>query len=168
MFGCFTRNIYVSKICWHFLCAFELSHDSLEERKDHEWASLCWGVLVLSSQESIRKTSSNVILFLKIPVKFGVQQFWCRQESCEGAKHHGCLFFFIPSLRTRCFFNLLNSICTYKQCLQRNTFTGVDWLFHNYPYLEWHGTLTVISHIKNVSDPSRYKVHWPEYVWAIR
>lgn len=28
MFGCFTRNIYVSKICLHFRCAFELSHYS--------------------------------------------------------------------------------------------------------------------------------------------
>lgn len=37
------------------------------------------------------------------------------------------------------------SICTHKQCLQRNTFTGADWLF---PYSKWHGTLK-IPHMKN-------------------
>lgn len=81
-----------------------------------------------------------------------------------GAEHLGCLVFSIPvPLHTQCFFNLLTSICTYKQCLQRNTFTGVDWLVHNNPYLEWHGKLTVVSHTNNVSDPSYYKVHWPEH-----
>lgn len=40
MFGCFTRNIYASKICLHFLCASELYQDSLEERKHYERASI--------------------------------------------------------------------------------------------------------------------------------
>lgn len=40
MCGCFTRNIYASKICLHFLCASELSQDSLEERKHYERASI--------------------------------------------------------------------------------------------------------------------------------
>ena len=40
MFGCFTRNIYVLKICLHFLCAFELSHDSFERGAEQERAVL--------------------------------------------------------------------------------------------------------------------------------
>lgn len=67
MFGCFTRNTYVSKICSHFVCAFELSHDSLEKGKDQERASLCWGGECLLFRED--KLPHNVIL--------------CSPNSCE-------------------------------------------------------------------------------------
>lgn len=41
MFGCFTRNIYVSKICLHFVCAFEIPKDSFEKgKKSRESRSL--------------------------------------------------------------------------------------------------------------------------------
>lgn len=69
MFGCFTRNIYASKICLHFLCASELSQDSLEERKHYERASIWWGVLVSSFQEAIRKHSQV--------------WFWALENSCK-------------------------------------------------------------------------------------
>lgn len=157
MFGCFTRNIYVSKICLHFLCAFVLSHDSFEKGKDQERASLWWGGLVLPFQEG------------KLP-----QMWFCvLPNSCEVQAPNvivkgvvgGALFLLhtcSPAYTMP--FNLLTSICTYKQCLQRNTFTGVDWLVHNNPYLGWYGKLTVISHTNDVSDPSYYNIHWPDSV----
>lgn len=145
-----------------FLCAFELSHDSL-------WWS--WVRSPLSKKQSENLPQTWLRVPQKIPVKFGLQRFGCRCESCVGGREGRAsralvLLDTCLSLHTQCFFNLLTSICTYKQCLQRNTFTGVDWPFHNYPYLKWHGTLTVISHIKNASDPSYYKVHWPGVCWV--
>lgn len=51
MFGCFTRNIYVSRICLHFVCAFELSHDSFEGGKDPEKAASGWSLLFFFLRE---------------------------------------------------------------------------------------------------------------------
>lgn len=91
--------------------------------------------------------------------------FMSSWKLCRGGGR-GCVFFIPDPLRTQCFINLLTSICTYKQCLQRNTFTCVDWLVHNYSYLERHGKLSVASHINNVSNPSHSMVHWPR-VWRV-
>lgn len=104
----------------------------------------------------------------QIPVKFGLQRFWCRCESCAwGLGEGGCVIFVPDPLRTQCFFfNLLTSICTYKQCLQRNTFTGVDRLVHNYPYLERHGKLSEASHTDHVSDPSHLMIQSMTRVWC--
>lgn len=166
MFGCFTRNIYVPKICLHFMCAFEFSHDSFEEGKEPE----CRGGLVLPFREAMRKTSSYLIL--------------CSQEFLWSS---GCSsfdvvvravgesrisdVFLIHTSYSPCAHNafpiLQASICTYKQCLQRNTFTGVNWLVHNYPYLKWHWLWGLTQ--KSVSDPSYDTVHWQEYVeWFIK
>lgn len=82
-------------------------------------------------------------------------------KAVEGEEHLWHLFFFVPVPQG--FFNLLTFICTYKQCLQKNTFTGVDWLVHNYPYLKCHGTLTVKSQVNNDSDPSCWslaRIRW--------
>lgn len=106
-----------------------------------------------------RKTSSNVIL---CSPKF----LWSSGSKCHCERCGGGALFLLHTCSPAYTmpFNLLTSICTYKQCLQRNTFTGVDWLVHNNPYLGWYGKLTVISHTNDVSDPSYYNIHWPDSV----
>lgn len=125
MFGCFTTNIYVSKICLHFVCAFEIPKDSFEKGRNQERAGLWWGRMLL--------------LFVKL-WGLGSSGF----DAIVKPVSRVCIFFVPVPLRTQPFFNPLTSICTYKQSLQRNTFTGVDWLVHNYP--TWNGSVCGISH----------------------
>lgn len=165
MFGCFTRNIYVSKICLHFLCAFWIIPWQFWEKKRSRVSQPL--VRRVVSPFPGRKTSQYMILCSpKFLWSSGGSGFDVVVKMCEGGPSISDVYsssYLFPCVHNA-FSILLTSICTYKQCLQKNTFTGVDWLVHNYPYLEWHGQLIVISHINNVSDPSYYKVHWLECV----
>lgn len=62
MFGCFTRNIYVSKICLHFCVLLNNPMTVSRKGKIRSESGLWWGELVLPFQEAIRNSSSNVTL----------------------------------------------------------------------------------------------------------
>lgn len=148
----------------YILCVL-LNYPMTVLRKDQERASLWRGGLLLLFRED--KLPPNVILCSpKFLWSLGSGGFHVVVKAVSGGGGRGCVFFIPDPLRTQCFINLLTSICTYKQCLQRNTFTCVDWLVHNYSYLERHGKLSVASHINNVSNPSHSMVHWPR-VWRV-
>lgn len=133
MIGCFTRNIYVWKICLHYLCAFEIIPRQFRGKK-RSWVSLplvrrTGSLFPWCHQKNFLECDSVLLRIHSCKVRASVVLMLCH-ERCwlgfGGGKHLRYSSLISSLLLTQCLFNLLTSICTYKLRLQKNTLTGID------------------------------------------
>lgn len=111
-----------------------------------------------SSFLSGQTSSKCETVFPKIPVKFGLQRFWCHCETCVEGLHllHTCSPAYTMLFQFANLYMYIQATFTEKY-LHRCRLTCSQ-----LPLLGM--AVCVASHINNVSDPSHSIVCWPEYV----